>query len=123
VREDFWTKTSNKQLNFVQHMLSLLRINGHAAVVLPGKVLFFDRKEDRPSAWTEKLWVYDLRTSEHFTQKQSPITRRDFDEFVACCRAGEVHKREPRWSEANPDGRMRRLAISACHRRMAFLDI
>jgi hypothetical protein len=40
VREDFWTSTSNKQLNFVQHMFSLLKINGRAAVVLPDNVLF-----------------------------------------------------------------------------------
>jgi type I restriction enzyme M protein len=40
VREDFWTETSNKQLNFVQHMFSLLRVNGRAAVVLPDNVLF-----------------------------------------------------------------------------------
>ena len=40
VRENFWTSTSNKQLNFVQHMFSLLKINGRAAVVLPDNVLF-----------------------------------------------------------------------------------
>ena len=40
VREDFWTSTSNKQLNFVQHFYSLLKINGRAAVVLPDNVLF-----------------------------------------------------------------------------------
>src|SRR5437867_13280909 len=40
VREDFWTSTSNKQLNFVQHFFSLLKINGRAAVVLPDNVLF-----------------------------------------------------------------------------------
>ena len=39
-RPDFWTTTSNKQLNFLQHLKSLLRINGRAAVVLPDNVLF-----------------------------------------------------------------------------------
>ncbi|MBL4848996.1 MAG: N-6 DNA methylase [Planctomycetes bacterium] len=39
-REDFWTSTSNKQLNFVQHVKSLLKINGRAAVVIPDNVLF-----------------------------------------------------------------------------------
>jgi type I restriction enzyme M protein len=147
VREDFWTETSNKQLNFVQHMFSLLKINGRAAVVLPdnvlfeggagekvrrnllekcnvhtllrlptgiwyspgvkANVLFFDKKEGRPAPWTDKLWVYDLRTNKHFTQKQSPITRRDFDEFVACYCAGETHKRKPTWSNEYPDGRWR----------------
>ncbi|MFL5493022.1 MAG: N-6 DNA methylase [Gemmatimonadales bacterium] len=40
VREDFWASTSNKQLNFVQHVRSLLEINGRAAVVVPDNVLF-----------------------------------------------------------------------------------
>jgi type I restriction enzyme M protein len=40
VRDDFWTSTSNKQLNFVQHVRSLLKINGRAAVVVPDNVLF-----------------------------------------------------------------------------------
>jgi type I restriction enzyme M protein len=146
-REDFWTSTSNKQLNFVQHMFSLLKINGRAAVVLPdnvlfeggagekvrknllqkcnvhtllrlptgiwyangvkANVLFFDKKEGRSEPWTDKLWVYDLRTNKHFTQKQSPITRRDFDEFVECYQADAMHKRKPTWSEETPEGRWR----------------
>jgi type I restriction enzyme M protein len=40
VRDDFWASTSNKQLNFVQHVKSLLEINGRAAVVVPDNVLF-----------------------------------------------------------------------------------
>src|SRR5438067_5524867 len=40
VREDFWVTTSNKQLNFVQHIYTLLRIDGRAAVVVPDNVLF-----------------------------------------------------------------------------------
>ncbi|OQX02753.1 MAG: DNA methyltransferase [Thiothrix lacustris] len=39
-RQDFWATTSNKQLNFLQHIRSLLKINGQAAVVLPDNVLF-----------------------------------------------------------------------------------
>jgi type I restriction enzyme M protein len=40
VRDDFWASTSNKQLNFVQHVKTLLKINGRAAVVVPDNVLF-----------------------------------------------------------------------------------
>jgi type I restriction enzyme M protein len=40
VRDDFWTGTSNKQLNFVQHVHKLLKIHGRAAVVVPDNVLF-----------------------------------------------------------------------------------
>ena len=39
-RQDFWCTTSNKQLNFVQHIRTLLRTDGRAAVVLPDNVLF-----------------------------------------------------------------------------------
>ena len=39
-RPDFWTSTSNKQLNFVQHIKTILAIHGKAAVVVPDNVLF-----------------------------------------------------------------------------------
>nr|WP_145552387.1 class I SAM-dependent DNA methyltransferase [Variovorax boronicumulans] len=39
-RQDFWETTSNKQLNFLQHIVSLLKLSGKAAVVLPDNVLF-----------------------------------------------------------------------------------
>ncbi len=147
VREDFWTSTSNKQLNFVQHIYSLLKIDGRGAMVVPDNVLFeggagqkarrnllqkcrvhtllrlptgiwyspgvkasvifFEKKEGRAAPWTDKLWVYDLRTNMHFTLKQKPIQRADFDEFVKCFRPGKLHLRKPTWSEANLDGRWR----------------
>jgi len=39
-RQDFWVTTSNKQLNFLQHIKSMLKTTGKAAVVLPDNVLF-----------------------------------------------------------------------------------
>jgi type I restriction enzyme M protein len=39
-RQDFWETTSNKQLNFLQHIKTQLKITGIAAVVLPDNVLF-----------------------------------------------------------------------------------
>jgi len=39
-RQDFWATTSNKQLNFLQHVKTLLKINGRAAIVVPDNVLF-----------------------------------------------------------------------------------
>ena len=39
-RQDFWATTSNKQLNFVQHIRSMLKTTGQAAVVIPDNVLF-----------------------------------------------------------------------------------
>ena len=40
LRDDFWASTSNKQLNFVQHVKTLLAMHGRAAVVVPDNVLF-----------------------------------------------------------------------------------
>ena len=39
-RQDFWATTSNKQLNFVQHIRTMLNTTGRAAVVVPDNVLF-----------------------------------------------------------------------------------
>jgi len=39
-RQDFWATTSNKQLNFVQHIRTMLKTSGRAAVVVPDNVLF-----------------------------------------------------------------------------------
>jgi type I restriction enzyme M protein len=147
LREDFWTSTSNKQLNFVQHIYTLLKIDGRAAMVVPDNVLFeggagekvrrnllqkcrvhtllrlptgiwyspgvkaniifFDKKEGRAKPWTDNLWVYDLRTKQHFTLKQKPIQRSDFDDFMECYKPGATHRRKPTWTEDNPDGRWR----------------
>jgi type I restriction enzyme M protein len=47
-------------------------------------VLFFDRKPAQEKPWTEKLWIYDLRTNKHFTLKENTLKRSDLDEFVNC---------------------------------------
>lgn len=123
-REDFWATTSNKQLNFLQHVKTLLNTNGKAAIVVPdnvlfeggagetirekllhdcdihtllrlpmgifyaqgvkANVLFFDRKPANEKPWTEKLWVYDLRTNMHFTLKQKPLRDEDLHHFIRC---------------------------------------
>jgi type I restriction enzyme M protein len=146
-RDDFWASTTNKQLNFVQHVKSLLNIHGRAAVVVPdnvlfeggagetirrkllhecdvhtllrlptgifyaqgvkANVLFFDRKPASPKPWTRKLWVYDLRTNQHFTLKTNPMKRADLDELVSLYRPGAIAQRKPTWSEENPTGRWR----------------
>jgi type I restriction enzyme M protein len=39
-RDDFWASTSNKQLNFLQHVFTILKQHGRAAIVIPDNVLF-----------------------------------------------------------------------------------
>lgn len=132
-RDDFWATTSNKQLNFLQHIFTILKQHGRAAVVLPdnvlfeggagetvrrellkqadvhtllrlptgifyaqgvkANVLFFDRKPAREKPWTETLWIYDLRTNQHFTLKENPLKRSDLDDFVACYNVKNRHER------------------------------
>ena len=146
-RQDFWTATKNKQLNFVQHVRSLLKINGRSAIVVPdnvlfeggagetvrrnllrqcdvhtlalptgifyaqgvkANVLFFDAKPAQKKPWTSKLWVYDLRTNMHFTQKTNTLKRSDLDEFVQVYRPGKRHLRKSTWdADRNPEGRWR----------------
>jgi type I restriction enzyme M protein len=43
VRDDFTIATSNKQLNFLQHVLTTLKPGGRAAVILPDNCLFEDK--------------------------------------------------------------------------------
>jgi len=123
-RQDFWATTSNKQLNFLQHVKTLLKINGKAAIVVPdnvlfeggagetirrkllaecdvhtllrlptgvfyaqgvkANVLFFDRKPASEKSWTEKLWIYDLRTNKNFTLKTHPLRYEDLEDFIRC---------------------------------------
>lgn len=122
-RQDFVVTTSNKQLNFLQHIMTILDTNGRAGVVLPdnvlfeggagetlrrklltafdfhtlmrlptgifykpgvkANVLFFDKKPAAEQPWTQRLWVYDLRTNKHFTLKKNPLRRCDLDDFVS----------------------------------------
>src|SRR5262249_36187003 len=80
-------------------------------------VLFFDARPGRAEPWTSKLWVYDLRTNQHFTLKANPLRRDDLDEFVACYRPGDRHHRKPTWSEANPEGRWRAFDLDELLKR------
>ncbi|MCB2377228.1 type I restriction-modification system subunit M [Hymenobacter sp. BT635] len=133
-RTDFVATTSNKQLNFLQHIYTILKVNGTGAVVLPdnvlfeggagetirrkllkdcdvhtllrlptgifyaqgvkANVLFFTKKTGGETARTNQLWVYDLRTNQHFTLKTNPLSRPHLDDFVQCYgKPGEISKR------------------------------
>jgi hypothetical protein len=78
----------------------------------------------RAEPWTEKLWIYDLRTNVHLTLKQNPLTRADLDEFAACYQPANRQERRPTWSEANPDGHRRAFSYAELLARdKANLDI
>src|SRR4029453_17987706 len=87
-------------------------------------VLFFDRKPASETAWTKTLWVYDLRTNQHFTLKTNPLQRADLDEFVACYHPENRHERVATWSEATPQGRWRAFDYNDLVKRdKASLDV
>lgn len=130
-RRDFWVTTTNKQLNFMQHIYTLLQTGGRAAVVIPdnvlfeggvgetirrrllqqcdvhtllrlpagifyaggvkANVLFFEKLPPRADGkpHTQKLWVYDFRTNQHFTLKQNRLSREHLDDFVTCYAPGK----------------------------------
>ena len=163
-RDDFWATTSNKQLNFLQHVRTLMKQHGRCAIVVPdnvlfeggagetirrkllhdcdvhtllrlptglfyaqgvkANVLFFDRKPAGETPWTQKLWIYDLRTNIHFTLKTNPLKREDLDEFVKCYNSANRHDRTPTWSEDTSDGRWRAYAYDdLINRDKSSLDI
>ncbi|MEI7832696.1 MAG: class I SAM-dependent DNA methyltransferase [bacterium] len=133
-RQDIWATTSNKQLNFLQHVHTLLMMHGSAAVVVPdnvlfeggagetirrhlladcdvhtllrlptgifyaqgvkANVLFFDRKPGREQPWSEKLWIYDLRTNIHFTLKTNPLREEDLQDFITSYHPANRHERQ-----------------------------
>ena len=57
-------------------------------------VLFFERKPASETPWTNRLWIYDLRTNQHFTLKQNTLSARALQDFVARYNAGDRSKRE-----------------------------
>ena len=71
-RNDFFATTSNKQLNFLQHIRSLLKIDGEAAVVLPDNVLFEggagERVRQRLMETTELHTILRLPTGIFYAQ-------------------------------------------------------
>jgi type I restriction enzyme M protein len=66
------------------HTLLRLTTGIFYAQGVKANVLFFDRKPAQEKPWTERLWIYDLRTNKHFTLKESTLKRSDLDDFVAC---------------------------------------
>ena len=64
------------------HTLLRLPTGVFYAQGVKANVLFFDRKPAREEPWTQKLWIYDLRTNMHFTLKTNPLSSGDLADFV-----------------------------------------
>ena len=61
-------------------------------------MVFFERKPASEAAWTKKLWIYDLRTNQHFTLKTNPLRREHLDEFVKLRNPANRYDRQATWS-------------------------
>ena len=59
-RDDFTISTSNKQLNFVQHVMTILKPGGRAAVVVPDNVLFADQAGEVFKVLTEDCNLHTI---------------------------------------------------------------
>jgi len=59
-RDDFTVATSNKQLNFVQHLMTILKAGGRAAIVLPDNCLFADQAGDVFKILTEDCALHTV---------------------------------------------------------------
>jgi len=76
------------------HTLLRLPTGDFYAQGVKANVLFFDRKEASKTPWTERLWIYDLRTNRHFTLKTNPLRPEDLREFVDCYNPENRHERK-----------------------------
>ena len=57
-------------------------------------VLFFERKPASETPWTSKLWIYDLRTNQHFMLKQNTLSGQALQDFVVRYDAEDRQRRE-----------------------------
>lgn len=57
-------------------------------------VIFFDNKPAAKTPWTKEVWIYDLRTNNHFTLKTRQMRYNDLTEFVECYNPKNRFKRK-----------------------------
>ncbi len=76
------------------HTLLRLPTGVFYAQGVKANVLFFDRKPASENPWTEKVWIYDLRTNKHFTLKTNPLKYEDLKDFIECYNPDNRHDRE-----------------------------
>jgi len=77
------------------HTLLRLPTGVFYAQGVKANVLFFDRKPASETPWTEKLWIYDLRTNQHFTLKTNPLRTEHLQDFIKCYNPQNRHNRQP----------------------------
>ena len=143
VRMEF-IKTSDNQLNFLQHIMSIVKTpdsvlsDGKDATAIRKKLmkdfnlhtilrlcpgLFYANistnvlffDKGKP---TEDIWVYDYKTGIKHTLATKPLKREDLDDFVACYCSGHMQDRKETYDkETNPNGRWRKFSAAEIAKR------
>ena len=67
---------------FDVHTLLRLPTGIFYAQGVKANVLFFDKRPAREEPWTQKFWIYDLRTDKRFTLKTNPLQDTDLQDFI-----------------------------------------
>jgi type I restriction enzyme M protein len=80
-------------------------------------VLFFEKKWARENPWTKEVWLYDLRTNEHFSLKQNPLLIVHLTEFIKLYKSENIHERKETYSEKTPEWRWRKYTYDEIIKR------
>jgi type I restriction enzyme M protein len=75
------------------HTLLRLPTGVFYAQGVKANVLFFDNRPGRSEPWTDRLWIYDLRTNIHFTLKTNPLRFEDLEDFIKCYNPENINVR------------------------------
>ena len=76
------------------HTLLRLPTGVFYAQGVKANVIFFDCRPPGKAPLTKKLWIYDLRTNQHFTLKTNPLKLDDLQDFIRCYNAENRHDRK-----------------------------
>jgi type I restriction enzyme M protein len=90
-RQNGETKAARRSATFIR--CRSLPTGVFYAQGVKANVLFFDRKPAQETSWTERLWIYDLRTNQHFALKTNPLKYVHLQDFIKCYNPQNRHQR------------------------------
>lgn len=87
-------------------------------------VLFFDNVGRTNKPATENLWIYDLRSNQHFTLRTKRLDYSDLEDFVKCYQPEDRRSRKATWSPETPNARWRMYSFEELLKKDKYnLDI
>jgi len=83
VQVKLFERTYYKKPNFIQyHTILRLPTGIFYAQGVKANVIFFDNKPAGKTPWTNDIWIYDLRTNQHFTLKTQQMKYEHLKDFI-----------------------------------------